>query len=108
MMQPVQAEREPEEPMDQCGDKQGLACVAGGKYNCAPDVSVTEEIGYDRCSGHTHNHRQASEWPNADKDSSRNTCGRPKDGDSIGLRQQSQAQPRRSEVNDSNPGREGQ
>jgi hypothetical protein len=40
--------------------------------------------------------------------SSRNTCGRQKNSDSIGLRQQSQAQPRRSEVNDSNPDCEGQ
>jgi hypothetical protein len=106
MMQAVQAKRQTKEAIDQGGDQQRLAGVAQGENNRTPDVAVTEHIGCNCRANHARHDGQPGRPAHANKHSGGNTCGRPKNRNAIGLRQEFKAQSRREEISYSYPDRE--
>ncbi len=98
--QPVETERRAEIALDQPRNEHRFACVAQAENECAPDVTVAQDIGHDGRDYRPRDDRHPCYWSNADQRAHRDARGRPENRDTVGLGEQGKAEPRGKEVSD--------
>jgi len=81
-------------------------CIAQTEQNGAPEIAVAKQIGHDGCRHGADNDRPSRLRPESDQRAGGHPCGRPENGDPLGLGQQRKAKPRRDEIDDADRDRE--